>query len=852
MKNKFDLKKILPYILAIAAFIAIAYSYAPQTLSGKVVNQSDISSWLGMSHEITSYNDSHPGERALWTNSMFGGMPATTISVIYKGDITKYIYDLLFIGKRPASYLIISMIGAFLLFLAFGINIYLAILGAIAVTFCSYNMQIIQVGHNTKMMAIAFAPWVLAAIVYAYKKGTLVSGLFFALALSFQIKANHPQITYYLAIIVFGYAIWKFIEAVKNKKIPGFAKTSAIILAAGIIGIALNMNHLLPTYEYSGHSMRGGSELSLNGRGDTPAPTGTVKRKGLDLKYATQWSYGIGESLNMLIPNLKGGASSGSLNENSATYKALKANGYRTGDIMGHLPLYWGPQPFTAGPMYMGAIIIFLFVLGFFVLKGGLKWWISATGLLVLFLAWGYHMMPVSEFFFKYAPLYNKFRTVSMILVSLQFLLPIMAVLTADKLLCKAPSADKKKTTSGFGWAIGITAGICLLMVLFPSIAGNFTSDGDAGLPGAIASALSEDRIALLRSDAFRSMIFILLAAGTLWLGYIKKITGSNAAIILSALVLIDMWTIDKRYLNDSHFVTKREFRKAVAERPADKMILKDGDPDYRVLDLSIDPFNNSYSSYYHKTIGGYSPAKLQRYQDIIDFCLTPEINSISNGLKNTRTLKGAEDSLPYEHVLSMLNTKYIIINGNYPPLRNKYAFGNAWFADKLIKAPDANHEMTNLLTCDPSKECVINEKFANDKYLGSFYDKKDIGTGDSEGSLIYLSSYSPNILKYKYDSRSPRIAVFSEVYYEPGWNAMLKTDDGKARKLNIFRADYILRGLALPAGKGEIEFSFEPKSFSTGETISKTASILIILWLLGCIAAGISGKRKRTAAIEA
>lgn len=512
-----NIRNASKFLLVILAFVFIAYGYSPEVFQGKVINQSDISSWQGMANEIVTHNNAHPDDRTLWTNSMFGGMPATTISVIYEGDYTNPIYKILFTGERPASYLLINLIGGFLLFLAFGVNLWLAVLGAIAISFCSYNMQIIQVGHNTKMIAIAFMPWVLAAIVYAYRKCALWGGLFFAFALSFQIKANHPQITYYLAIMIVGYGIWQLCAAIKDKTLPKFLRTSAILLVAGLIGIATNINHLWPTYEYAQHTMRGGSELTVNtGQNQTPdnqqsvAQPGEKTRKGLDLAYATKWSYGIEETANLLIPNFYGGSSGGALDQNSQMYKAMKEKGYQGADqFIKRLPLYWGTQPFTAGPMYMGAISIFLFILGFFVLKGGLKWWIGGVSLLALMLGWGYHLMPVSEFFFNWAPMYNKFRTVSMILVILQLSIPILAVLTVNELLfgvnaSETPAGvsdggaakssktggasgkklmevqpDKKRVQHGFYWALGITVGFSFLFALLPSLAGSFISDND-------------------------------------------------------------------------------------------------------------------------------------------------------------------------------------------------------------------------------------------------------------------------------------------------------------------------------------------------------------------------------------
>ncbi|MEG1289928.1 MAG: YfhO family protein [Bacteroidales bacterium] len=832
MNNK--IKNASKILIAIIAFIFIAYGYSPQVFTGKVVNQSDISSWQGMANEIVTYNNAHPNDKTLWTNSMFGGMPATTISVIYEGDYTNPIYQFLFMGERPASYLFISLIGGFLLFMAFGVNIWLATLGAIAISFCSYNMQIIQVGHNTKMIAIAFMPWVLAAVVYAYRKCPLWGGLFFAFALSFQIKANHPQITYYLAIIIIGYGIWQLCAALKDKTFPKFLRTSAILLVAGLIGIATNINHLWPTYEYAQHTMRGGSELSATTQTNETTQTGKKTRSGLDLKYATQWCYSIDETANLLIPNFCGGSSGGALDKNSHTYKALKQEGYQGAEqVIKQLPLYWGSQPFTAGPMYMGAISIFLFVLGFFVLKGGLKWWIGSVSLLALMLGWGSHFMPISEFFFNWAPMYNKFRTVSMILVILQILIPIMAVLTVNELLFGNNTADgntiitqpnTKQVRRGFYWALGLTAGFSLIFAIIPSLAGTFISGNDDQMPNALLKPLAQDRMALLQNDAIRTIIFILLAACTLWFAYIKKIKSKYAAITLTVLVLIDLWGVDKRYLNDSHFVTQREFKTALNLRQVDKLILEDKDPNYRVLDISVNTFNDAYVSYHHKTIGGYSPAKLQRYQDLIDYNISVEMGAISQELSGAQTLEDAQTALTYHPVLSMLNTKYIVINENVPPLVNKYALGNAWFINEIITVNNANEEITKLKTIDPAHQAVVSKEFSNIITLA-----KPSTTLQDSTANISLTSYAPNKLEYSYNSTIPQTALFSEVYYNPGWKA---TIDGQ--EAPIFRANWILRGLQLPAGKHNIVFTFEPLSFSKGATYSRIASVLLIVLLLG------------------
>ncbi len=870
MKN-IEWKKILKYALPILAFVVIAYGYAPQVLEGKIVNQSDISSWEGMANEIVTFNKANPGERTLWTNSMFGGMPATSISVIYDGDFTQWLYDLFFTGARPASYLLISLVGGFLLMLAFGCNVYLAFLGAIAISFCSYNMQIIQVGHNSKMVAIAFMPWVLGAVVYAYRKCAFWGAVLFAFALSFQIKANHPQITYYLAIIILGYGIWQLCKAVKEKAFPKFLRTSIIVLVAGLLGIATNINHLWPTYEYAQHTMRGGSELLPDDSSSDAAQqveAGKKTRSGLDLEYATQWSYGIEETMNLMVPNFNGGASAGELTRKSETYNALKKGGYQGAEqIIKQLPLYWGPQPFTAGPMYMGAISVFLFVLGFFVLRGGIRWWIGGVSLLALMLGWGYHLMPVSEFFFNWAPMYNKFRTVSMILVILQVLIPVLGVLAANEILFGEDYEGKKeRVKKGMYWALGLTAGVCALFAVLPSLAGSFISSSDGQLPGEIAVALANDRAAMLSSDAWRSVFFIVAAFAVIFLAYrriwVKPVT---AAIILAALVLVDLWSVDKRYLNDSHFVTRKEFSNAFAKRAVDEMILQDQDPHYRVLDLSVNTFNDAYVSYHHKTIGGYSPAKLQRYQDLIERNISTEIRVLGQQFGNIQTIEDAQNAMVYLPVLSMLNTKYIILGASVPPVENTFRLGNAWFVSEIVPVNNANEEIETLKVTNPALQAVVSADFIQqnealaaevqrlaaqvngDNSLGTDASEAEGAVADmSLNNFIELESYDPNRLVYKYSSNKPQITLFSEVYYNPGWVATITpAAGGEAKPLDIFRANWILRGAVVPEGDYTIEFTFNPPCFEKGEVYSMISSGILFLLLLGGLGAMFIRRKK-------
>ncbi len=833
MNVKEILKKALPYVIIVAGFVVIAYAYAPQVLQGKVVNQSDISSWKGMSHEIIEWNEAHPDDPALWTGSMFGGMPATQISVQYKGDATTPLYDLLFWGQRPPSYLIISLLGGFLLFLAFGANPWLSAVGAIAVTFCSYNMQIMQVGHNTKMVAIAFMPWVLAALVYAYRRKALLGAVLFALALSFQIKANHPQITYYLAFIVIGYAIAEFCGAVAAQRkverapflstpVGRWLMASVLVLVGGLLGIATNANKLLPTYEYAEYTMRGGSELTHDEHNQTG--------DGLKLDYATAWSYGIEETLNLLIPNLNGGSSSGELSHDSETFKALQSYGVNAESMRKGMPLYWGPQPFTAGPMYLGAVSLFLFVLGLCVIRGRYKWWIAGVSVLALLLAWGSHFMWLSEIFFKYAPLYNKFRTVSMILVILQVTVPLLGILGVNAALFAKDPLPEKKVRNGLLTALGVTGGLSLLLALFPGLAGDFSSATDAAVFGGneqLIRALQDDRRSLLRADAFRSLIFILLAAGVFFAAWKRKLKALPAVAVIGVLLLVDLWGVDKRYLNKDHFVTMRNFDSQFNPRPVDNAIHQDTDLSYRVLDLSVNTFNDAIVSYHHKTVGGYSPAKLQRYQDLIDFHIAPEMSRVASDINavipTASTIADIEGGLKYYPVLAMLNTKYIVIDGNSYPLTYSQALGNAWFVERSRTAPTADAEMAALGEIDPGREAVIFDAQAAEGTAAEY-------PGAAEGRIV-LKEYSPNRLSYDVSAAARGLAVFSEIYYPAGWKAYI---DGE--EVPVLRADYTLRALLIDEGDHEVEFVYDPGSFTLGKNISLASSLAIILALAGCI----------------
>ena len=823
MKN---LKKWTPYICAMVLFVVLAYGFAPEVLKGKVVNQSDIASWYGMSREIVTYNEAHPNEEpTLWTNSMFGGMPAFTISVIYKGDFTKYLYDLLFWGKRPPSYLIISLIGGFLLLLAFGVNPWLAMAGAIGITFCSYNLQIIQVGHNTKMVAIAFMPWVLAAVVYAYRRRALLGAGLFGLALGFQIKANHPQITYYLGMIVLFFVAAELYTAIKEKKLKRFVLASCAVLAGGLLGIATNINHLWPIQEYAKYSMRGGSELS----GDED----NAGKKGLKLDYATQWSYSPGETLNLLIPDFKGGASDGmALGKNSETVRLLRSWGYPNAEqVVKGVPTYWGGQPFTAGPMYMGAVLVFLFVLGLILTRGTLRWWIAGLGVVAILLSWGGHAMWFTRFFSEYIPLYNKFRTVSMILTAFHVLLPLLGIVAVQQLI--DGRFEREKALKGLYWAGGITGGFCLLMALIPSLSGSFLSGTESamGIPQEMLEALQSDRAALLRADAFRSFCFIALAAIVLWLYVSKKMKAVWVMACLGVLVLADLWPVGKRYLHSDHFVRQRDFQQQFAKRPVDEVILQDPDLYYRTLDVTGSPFADSHVSYWHKTIGGYSPAKLQRYQDMIDHYIYPEMSKMMNAVSLCSSWDEAEEVVSQFPVLNMLNTKYVVVDPNGMPLVNEAAFGNAWFCRSVVWVDGADEEIAMVGAVDLATTAVVDRLFMT--AIGD-----DDGEGADSQAEIWLTRYAPNGLEYEYYSETPQVAVFSDVYYPKGWKAWV--DD---EAVEIVRANYVLRALRLPEGSHKVRFAFAPESYRMGAVWSRVGSVVLLVLVLG----GVLGRFGRT-----
>lgn len=927
--DKTLMKKIGIYAGIVLLFLVLAYGFVPEVLTGKVVNQSDITGYRSMSQEAVAWNKAHPDDPTHWTDSMFGGMPTTSFMPSSDGDWTQSLYNLLLKGKRPANWLFISLLGAFLLMLSLGVDKVLAIGGAVAVTYCSYNFQIIQVGHNTKMQAIAFLPWVLAAVIFTYRsalrpwlcsalrqaqepdktvarqgsivnstvtavaepvettaaKGwkswlpkTLLGAVLFGFALSFQIKANHQQITYYLAIMIVIYALYLFLRICLEKTghfgersdrrgaFGRFFAASALLLVIGLVGIGTNTIKLAPLYEYTQHTMRGGSELSHPEGGE-------INNSGLQLDYATAWSYGWEELPNMMIPNFNGGSSAGSVNpDKSEVVKLFRQAGQgNANEIAKSLPLYWGPQPFTAGPMYMGAITIFLFVLGLFLYKGKEKWWLLAATLVAVFLALGSHMMWFTKLFFDYAPMYSKFRTVSMALIVLQFTLPMLGFITLDRILRQEYSRNEFLNA---GWiALALTAGFCLLCALIPSIAGSFSGRADAQMQDIIVDALKADRKHILSTDALWSMVLIVVTFGLiLWaysvpknapksyesdphIGTARRMQGM---VGICLLVFVNMFAVGKRYLNSDSFTTPRQFNNQFSARQVDKLILEDKTPSYRVVDLSADIFNDSFNPYWHKCVGGYSPAKLQRYQDLIDRHIVKELQSVAANTHNAKTIQEFQSGIKDIQVLSALNTKYFILGADMPPVENLEAFGPAWFVDSFVPAGTPDEEIALIDSVDLRHTAVIGADFAearagfaNSTVGGSADRLSDDSVDGSDGlsasapvaDFIRMTSYAPNELRYHYSVSAARTAIFSEVYYPDGWTA---TVDGAP--LDLFRADWIFRAANLPAGEHDIVMRYEPNVYIVAEKASRASSLTLFILLVLSLA-GIAFSRKESTA---
>ncbi|MFT3752191.1 MAG: YfhO family protein [Paludibacter sp.] len=814
--NKQALTKFVPHIAALLLFIVISFAYFTPVLEGKQLIGHDTQSWMQMAKETLDFNSNHD-EVTLWTNSMFGGMPTYQISMSQPYNLIKYVEDAIHIFPNTIYNLMLYLIGFYILLLAFRVNPWLSMVGAIAFAFASYNFIIIMAGHNSKAITIAYMAPLIGSVFLAFRDKRVLGSLLTAFFLSLAIRANHVQILYYTLLILIFFAVVELVYSIKAKQIADFLKTSGMLLAAAAIAIGMNATTLMTTYPYSKDTIRGDSNgLTADSQNS---------QHGLNSDYITQWSYGVDETMTLLIPNFKGGASGVKLATDSETAKKLESLGApNVGQIMKEnpFPLYWGTQPFTSGPVYIGAIICFLFVLGLFLVDNRIKWWLLPMIALTLMLSWGKNFMWLTDIFINYVPLYNKFRTVSMTLVATGFGITLLALLALKEVF--AEKTDKQKLIKPVMISAAIVGGIALVFALIPSLAGSFTGVANAQFQGNNAflkETLPLDRAALLRSDALRSLAFILISAGLIWL-YAKNLLKKNVAYILFGILMIaDLAPVAKRYLNDDNFERKRRLDNLIEPSAADKMVMQDKS-DYRVLDATVDIFNDASPSYFHKNIGGYHAAKLRRYQELINMQLTPEMGKLFGAFGRAKTvdqLTGVMDSLG---VLNMLNMKYVIYNKEAAPLVNPYANGNAWFVNNIRVAADANEEMRLVGEINTKTEMVVDKSFASQLPTKL--------TPDS-AARIALSSYKPNQLIYNFSSKTDQVAVFSEVYYDKGWNAYIN-----GQLVPYVRANYLLRAMPLKAGDYTIEFRFEPKSYSLGNTIALASSILLILAIVAFI----------------
>jgi len=823
--NKQFFSGITPHIFAILFFIVLAYTYFTPVLEGKQLLGHDTESWMYMAKETIDYNKTHD-DVTLWTNSMFGGMPTYQIAMSQPYNLVSYIEKVFTVFQRPVFFVILYLLGFYILMLSFGAKPWLAVIGAIAFTFASYNFIIIQAGHNSKAITIAYMAPLIGAVFVAFRKNLITGGVLTALFLSLAIRANHIQILYYTLFVLLFFGIVELVYSIKDKQIPKFLKSSGVVLLAATIAMAMNATSLLTTYEYSQYTMRGKS----NGLTEDTQNA----QHGLNKDYITQWSYGVNETMTLLIPNFMGGASAGKLGADSNTASKLRTLGVPNVDNMMkemQLPLYWGTQPGTSGPVYLGAVVIFLFVLGFFIVDRRILLWLVPMIVLTLMLSWGRNFMWLTDIFIDYVPMYNKFRTVSMILVATGFGITLMAMLALKKVL--EYDGDTKKLLKSVYISTGITAGIALIFALIPSLAGNFVSPSDTqqlqGDYSFMLETLPADRKAILQSDAWRSFAFIIIAAGLIWLYINKKIKQTLAIALFGVLFLADLMPVAKRYLNDDNFARKRRFESLLQPSAADNFILQDKSQ-YRVLNATVNIFNDASPSYFHKNIGGYHAAKLRRYQELINMQIEGEIGQLFGAFGRAKTFEDIQPVLDSLGVLNMLNMKYVIYNKDATPLVNPYANGNAWLVSQIITANNADEEMKLTGEIDTKTTLVVDKEFAN------MIPAKLIADSTATISLV---SYQPNQLKYDFKSATDQMAVFSEIYYDKGWNAYIN-----GKKVPFLRANYLLRAMPLKAGNYQIEFKFEPSSYKIGNTLALSSSIILILLIGGYVYTQIKKKK--------
>lgn len=832
------MKKLLPDLIAILAFVLLSFAYFfPADIENRILFQHDTAAGAGAGQEVKEYYE-QTGERSRWTNSLFGGMPMYQIAPSY--DSTK---SLQWVQKAYQLFLpdyvcltFMLMLGFYILLRVFGIPVWLAGLGGIMWAFSSYFFILISAGHIWKFITLAYVPPTIAGIVLAYRGKLLWGGILTALFVALQITSNHVQMSYYFFFVILFFVGAYFEKAWRTKTLPQFFKASAVLIVAALVGIAANVSNLYHTYAYSKETMRGKSELVQTG--DAAKQTSS----GLDRDYITQWSYGIDETLTLLVPNFKGGASAALSQSETAMSKANPMYS----SLYGSLTQYFGTQPMTSGPVYVGAFVLFLFVLGCFIVKGPLKWVLIGATFFSIVLSWGKNFMPLTDFFIDYVPLYNKFRAVSSILVIAEFTIPLLAIFALKRLLEEPEILKQEKKPLGI--SLLLTAGVALLLAVAPgSIGSGYVPAQEAQmlqnavnqqmipaneLSGILAN-LGEMRAELVSSDALRSFIIIGIGCSLLWLYASGKLRSSLTIAGITILCLADMWGVNKRYLNDAQFVPHSIRTETFTKTNTDELILQDTSLDYRVLNFATSTFDDNNTSYWHKSVGGYHPAKLRRYQEMIEHHISPEMQA---AYKAIATAGGEMDSVDANkfRILNMLNTKYFIFPAGQQrqtvPILNPHAYGNAWFVNKVQYVNNANEEIDALDSIIPTETAVVDARF------------KDVLKGTTESykdslSSIRLTSYTPNRLTYETNNAQDGIAVFSEIYYPDGWHV---TIDGQPAELA--RADYILRTMYVPAGQHTIEMRFDPTSLHVTEGIAYGALALLVI---GIIVAVLIAKRK-------
>lgn len=809
-----DFKQVIPHLAALVVFVVVnLLFFSPMVLDDKMIQQSDIIQHRGVAKELTDYYE-RTGNVTLWTNSLFGGMPTYQMGAKYEGNLLQYLEKIAALGfPHPSQLLLFAFIGFYILMVLLKVNPWLAIGGALAYGLSSYNLILLEAGHTSKLHAIGLVPVTVAGIILLRQGRFLWGAAVTAIGLSLQIYANHLQITYYLMLLLIVYGIVELVAAILQKQYENLWKAGAIAVLCAVFAVCSNLSILWSTYEYLPSTIRGPAELSSN----------KESSGGLDKDYAMAWSYGKMETMTLLIPNFYGGSSNSKLGSNSNLEALLRQYQAPPAQIKSYLenaPTYWGDQLFTSGPVYLGALICMLFLLGMLTIRDHWKWWILSASILAILLAWGKNFQWFSDLFFYYFPGYNKFRVVSMILVLVGFTFPFMGIMVLSKIL--NGEVDKDFLISRLKISVYVTGGLCLFFALAGTAIFNFTGAGDAQLQKEVVDAVIGDRKAMFRSDAIRSLVFILLGAALIW-AYAKERV--NQRILTGGMVLlifIDLFTVGKRYLGSDDFISKNEYSRYFEETQVDQLIKKETSLDYRVFNLGASITADSRTSYHHKSLGGYSAVKLRRYQDIIENQLTRTDTTQNTGFPFNKS------------VVDMLNAKYIIFKSNDRDqvLPNTGALDNSWFVKKVTMVANADEEMKGLNTFNPAEEVLVDKRF--EALLSGFVPVVD------SAALITLKSYEPNKLVYNSSAAAEQLAVFSEIYYQPGWNAFI---DGKPAE--HFRCNYILRGMRVPAGDHTIEFRFEPVSYNTGEKIAMAGSGLILLFFLGLIGKSFMNRQK-------